>query len=111
MLWSGRELRGLFEHKAYQCVDIQVCEEAGIAFVVFDEAAARNRGEGALNHPPERQQDRAALRLRQFADLESDVVCASRLGWRLALGADSRSEPQEDNADLRRGQGVAVANR
>jgi hypothetical protein len=45
-------LRGLFAREADEGDDVEACEGAGIALVVFDETTEAGRsGEGALDHP------------------------------------------------------------
>ena len=70
----------MFEHEADEGDDVEICERAGIALVVLDEASEADRpGEGALDHPGSRQQDEAALGLRQSDDLQCDAVLARSL--------------------------------
>jgi hypothetical protein len=74
-------LRGLFEHEADEGDDMEVCEGAGIAFVVFDETTAAGRpGEGALDHPAPWPPGKAAFGLGSLDDLPIDAVIASGLG-------------------------------
>jgi hypothetical protein len=59
---------------------VEICEGAGIALVVLGEAAeARGPSKGSFHHPAARQQDEAALGVRQFDDVQGDAVLLRNL--------------------------------
>ena len=74
--------RDVLEHVSDEGDDVEACEGFCISLVVFDEApAARGPGEGSFDDPASWQQDKPALCLWQFHDVQHDILgCGSLCG-------------------------------
>jgi hypothetical protein len=85
-LGTQAEKDELMEHQTRKHHQVQASQRAGKPLIVVDQSPkAGDPGERALHHPSARQQDKAALGLRQLDHLQVNALCR-RGGCRLISG-------------------------